>query len=132
MLELFETPWNDLDPDAVREFLTTAGDEGVTWEAKADDRRGHLRPDSLRKAACGFANRDGGYILVGARRDAETGEWSLPGITRPDAEPNLWIGRVLRGLRPVPHFEPRMWDLDHDRTAGASCGSSRWMFRRRV
>lgn len=43
MLHLFETPWDDLDDDAVCEFLKTAGEEGVTWEAKADDKRGRLR-----------------------------------------------------------------------------------------
>jgi hypothetical protein len=117
MLDLFETPWDDLDPDAVHEFLRTAGEEGVTWEAKADDKRGRLHPDSLRKAACGLANRDGGYIIVGAKRDAETGEWKLPGITKPDNEPALWLGKVLRGLRPTPRFELRAWPLDDDRIA---------------
>jgi hypothetical protein len=107
-----------LAPDAVREFLRAAGEEGVTWEAKADDKRGRLHRDSLRKAACGFANRDGGYVIVGAKRDADMGEWSLPGITKPDEEPELWIGRVLRSLRPSPRFEPQMWKLDDDRIAG--------------
>ncbi len=118
MLDLFDTPWDKLDTDSVREFLRTAGDEGVTWEAKADDQRGKLHPNSLRKAACGLANRLGGYILVGAKRDHETEQWSLPGITRPDREPELWVGRVLRDLRPVPDFVPKLWTVDGDRIAG--------------
>jgi hypothetical protein len=50
--------------------------------------------------------------------DTETGKWSLPGITKPAAEPELWIGQVLRGLRPTPRFVPKVWQLDDDRTAG--------------
>jgi hypothetical protein len=117
VLPLFSTAWADLDPDAVRAFLADAGEEGVTWEAKADDKRGKLHPESLRKAACGFANRDGGYIIVGAKRDAETGEWTLPGIRRPAEEPELWIGQVLRALRPTPRAAPHAWPLDDGRIA---------------
>lgn len=118
MLDLFDAPWHQLDADAIRAFLRTAGDEGVTWEAKADDARGKLHANSLRKAACGLANRVGGYILVGAKRDRDTEQWSLPGIARPDREPELWVGRVLRDLRPVPDFVPKLWPVDGDRIAG--------------
>lgn len=90
-------------------------EEGVTWEAKADDERGRLHPDSLRKAACGLANRIGGYVIVGAKWDKVANCWRLPGITPPDEEPELWIGKVLRGLRPTPRFEPRAWTLDDGR-----------------
>jgi predicted HTH transcriptional regulator len=118
MIDLFDTPWDDLTPDALRAWLKTAGEDGVTWEAKADDeKRGRLHADSLRKAACGFANRDGGYVIVGAKRDADSGEWDLPGITKPDEEPELWVGRVLRDLRPAPRFVPRAWTLDAGRIA---------------
>jgi hypothetical protein len=89
MLDLFATPWDKLDPEALRSFLKTAGEEGVTWEAKADDERGPLRRDSLRKAASGLANRIGGYILIGAKWDKTAKCWRLPGITPPDEEPEL-------------------------------------------
>jgi hypothetical protein len=67
MLPLFETPWDKLDRKAVEAFVKTAREEGVTWEAKADDEKGRLHPDSLRKAVGGLANRIGGYVLVGAK-----------------------------------------------------------------
>lgn len=117
MLPLFSTAWSDLDLDAVAGFLADAEEEGVTWEAKADDQRGRLHPDSLRKAACGLANRVGGYILIGAKWDKAAKRWELPGITRPDTEPELWVGKVLRGLRPTPVYETRAWTLADDRIA---------------
>jgi hypothetical protein len=115
MLELFETPWEDLDADGVRDFLESAGEEGVTWEAKAGDEKGRLHPDSLRKAVCGLANRIGGYVLVGAKWNKAEKRWELPGITPPDEEPELWIGKVVRGLTPAPRFEPKAWTLDDGR-----------------
>src|SRR4051794_6917914 len=104
MIALFSKPWVDLDLAAVDEFFTDAGEEGTTWEAKADDERGRLRPDSVRKAANGLANRVGGYVIIGATRDKKTREWTVPGIESPEDEPELWIGKVLRRLSPVPRF----------------------------
>jgi predicted HTH transcriptional regulator len=69
MFDLFDVGWNELDLQHVREFLADADEEGVTWEAKAEDERGRLRPDSIRKAACGLANQIGGYLFLGARHD---------------------------------------------------------------
>src|SRR4051794_10137063 len=115
MLPLFETPWDKLDPEAVNAFLKTAREEGVTWEAKADDERGRLHADSLRKAVCGLANRIGGYVLVGAKWNRTERSWELPGITPPDDEPELWIGKVVRGLSPAPRFEARAWTHEDGR-----------------
>src|SRR3954453_23126735 len=108
--DLFGVPWSEIDLGAIERFLSSAGEEGVTWEAKADDSRGHLRPDSIRKAACGLANQIGGYLLLGANRDAQN-IWRLPGIEAPDSEPELWIGKILRQLRPTPQFEAKTWKL---------------------
>jgi hypothetical protein len=84
--------------------LESAGEEGVTWEAKgAGESGGPPRPDGLRKAACGLANQIGGYLIVGASRTADT--WRLDGIRRPAEEPSLWLGQILRRLQPVPRFE---------------------------
>lgn len=115
MLGLFPKPWRDLDLPAVDAFFAGAGEEGTTWEAKADDERGRLRPDSVRKAANGLANRIGGFVIIGATRDKKTRAWSVPGITPPDDEPELWIGKVLRGLNPTPRFEPKVWRRDDGR-----------------
>src|SRR4051794_17114618 len=98
MFDLFPASWAQLDLAAVEEFFNDAGEEGTTWEAKADDERGRLRADSVRKAANGLANRVGGYVIIGATRDQKTREWSVPGIESPDAEPELWLGKVLRRL----------------------------------
>lgn len=111
VIDLFDVPWQQLDEDAVQRFLDDSGEEGITWEAKADDTRGVLRPDSLRKAACGLANQLGGYVIVGAKWNSGAGKWTLPGISAPDEEPDLWIGKVLRGLRPVPHHKTKPWTL---------------------
>lgn len=126
MLDLFDVPWSQLDLDAVRRFLDDAGEEGVTWEAKADDDEerhrpageepGRLRPQTIRKAVSGLANQIGGYLIIGARWDKEERSWRLPGIVAPDPEPKLWLGKVLRSLNPVPRFDPKAWALDDDRT----------------
>lgn len=67
MLALFTVAWADLDLSAVRAFLDGTGEEGVTWEAKADDNEerrpptgegpGRLRP-TLRTAATPGATRE--------------------------------------------------------------------------
>jgi len=51
--DLFGVPWESLTLDGVRAFLADAGDEGVTWEAKADeDGKGRLhRARSRRRRA---------------------------------------------------------------------------------
>ncbi len=104
VFDLFDVPWAELDRSAVEAFLEGAGEEGVTWEAKGSgERQGRPRPESLRKAACGFANQIGGYLIIGASR--EGGSWALSGIQAPDEEPGLWIGQILRRLQPAPRFE---------------------------
>jgi hypothetical protein len=115
MFDLFPSPWTSIELDDVRAFLADAGEEGVTWEAKADDDAGRLRPDSIRKAACGLANQIGGYLILGARWDKRSKRWDLPGIAAPDDEPRLWLGKVLRRLNPEPRCDPRVWTLDDER-----------------
>ena len=108
MFDLFGVAWSDLAAEDVVAFLREADKEGITWEAKADDERSPLRPDSIRKAVCGLANQIGGYLIIGARERSDGG-WELSGIACPDDEPNVWIGKILRGLQPVPRFEVKDW-----------------------
>jgi hypothetical protein len=115
MIDLFDCSWDELDLDAVRRFLDDAGEEGVTWEAKADADGGRLRPDSIRKAACGLANVLGGYVIVGAKWDKAERTWTLPGIVPPDDEPLLWVGKVLRDLNPAPRHREKSWSTEGDR-----------------
>ncbi len=104
MLDLFGVPWPELRNSHVEEFLNNADEEGVNWEAKGEGPNGNRpRPESLCKAACGFANQIGGYLIVGASRKDE--KWGLDGIEVPAEEPRLWVGQILRGLQPVPRFE---------------------------
>jgi hypothetical protein len=104
MINLFGVPWPQVEQKHVEAFLKEASEEGVTWEAKGGgEDQARPRPDSLRKAACGFANQIGGYLIIGASR--EGGKWRLDGIKVPTEEPKLWIGQILRQLQPVPRFD---------------------------
>lgn len=113
---MFDRPWPRFHLDDLRAFLATAGEEGDTWEAKADGRK-PLHPDSVRRAGCGLANQIGGYVLVGAKWNRQELRWELPGIARPDPEPETWLGKVIRGLSPTPRHEARAWRLDGGRVA---------------
>jgi|GEM_PF-1254294 len=108
MFDLFGVAWSGIAIEDVEAFLNEADKEGITWEAKADDERSSLRPDSIRKAVCGLANQIGGYLIIGARERADGG-WELAGIGCPDDEPKVWIGKILRGLQPVPRFDVKDW-----------------------
>jgi hypothetical protein len=65
---------------------------------------------------CGLANQSGGFFLVGARRDAGSGEWVIDGVDFAGIEPATWIADVLRNgddrLRPVPRFDVKSFDLN--------------------
>lgn len=126
MFDLFGVPWPHLDLPAVRTFLDDAGEEGVTWEAKADDDDERKRPEgeepgrlhvrTVQKAGCGLANQIGGYLILGARWDKKAKRWQVPGVVIPGPEPELWVGKALRGLNPVPRFDAsKMWKLDDQR-----------------
>ena len=116
MFDLSGAAWSNLAVEDVEAFLREADQEGVTWEAKADTEQSSLRPDSIRKAACGFANQIGGYLILGARK-AEGEGWDLPGITQPADEPEVWIGKILRGLQPAPRFAVKAWHRPEDKIA---------------
>jgi hypothetical protein len=100
MFDVFEVPWAHVRVEHVLAFIGEADEEGVTWEAKADDERGSLRPDSIRKAACGLANQIGGYIIVGAKRDQVTGRWDLPASRSPTTSPSSGSGKCCDASSP--------------------------------
>jgi Putative DNA-binding domain len=104
MVDLFGVPWSSLKRDNVESFLSEAGDEGVTWEAKGGGPDApRPRAASIQKAACGLANQIGGFLLIGASKVGA--RWKLNGIEAPAEEPALWVGQILRQLQPVPRFE---------------------------
>jgi Putative DNA-binding domain len=110
----FDTDWQDLTVEHIERFLATAGDEGLTWEAK-----GNCEPhrDSIRKAVCGFANAVGGYLIIGAER-TENG-WRLPGVTFRHEEPNTWLASIVAngGVTPIPRFDVKVFDREDGRRA---------------
>lgn len=104
----FAVGWTDLDVSHVELFLaSTNDDEPLHWEAKADE----VTPDHVRRAVTAFANRDGGYLIVGAGRDPETRTWTLPGVQLPGAEPRTWLSNIIRSnISPAPEFDVHAWE----------------------
>jgi hypothetical protein len=99
---IFRVPWEQVGPDDVAAFLETAGDEGIRWEAKAADPKqpeAAIEARLVRAPMCGLANSIGGYVIIGATRDKETGVWSLPGVVFPTDEPLTWLDDVAESLR---------------------------------
>lgn len=112
MHNVFDVAFEHLALQHVRNFLAEAGEEGLTWEAKAEgDQR--LRTESIRRAVCGLANQIGGFVIVGASRVGDT--WALPGIAASSKEPGLWLDQVLSGLRPIPRYAHKHWPAEDDR-----------------
>lgn len=104
----FDVEWSDLDVAHVEAFLAgTQEDEPLHWEAKG----GEVTPDHVRRAVAAFANREGGYVIIGAERDRETGSWRLPGVEFRGTEPRTWLSHIIRtSLSPPPEFDIHAWD----------------------
>lgn len=119
MISIFDVPWSAVELEHVQSFLAEAGEEGLTWDAKSDGllsgRGGQLKPGSIAKAACAFANQLGGYIIVGAERRSRESPWELPGAALPGDEPKLWLGKAVGQLRPVPRHDIRVWPTEDGR-----------------
>lgn len=100
----------------LREFLASAEEEGVTWEAKGDgpEGRGRIRPEHVRNGVCALANQIGGHFIVGAA--SREGRWKLVGVER-RGEPGVWLDRAIRGLRPLPRYAHRVFPLEDGRWA---------------
>jgi len=95
-----------LNFDAVKAFFSTAGDEGVTWEAKGPDpQRSWIRPEQVQKSVGGFANGQmPATLILGAAREGKTGPWKLSGVLPPGGdEPGVSLSKMIRnGLNPAP------------------------------
>jgi hypothetical protein len=119
MYSIFKVPWESVGIDHLHEFLASADEEGVTWEAKAEEPAGEgpepsrLHPKKIEQGVCGLANPVAGHFIIGARQVA--GLWTLPGITRPSPEPGLWLDQILSGLEPRPRFAHKHWIVEDDR-----------------
>jgi hypothetical protein len=105
----FGTDWDALDLASLASFLAAPVHEGLTWEAKG----GRVRPEHIREAVCAFANSDlGGYLIIGASKDAQTQTWRVDGFEFPN-EPELWITDCLDrgGVDPLPSFNVKPWPV---------------------
>jgi hypothetical protein len=120
MTEPFPKPLSELALEDVHAFLAGVDDEeGVTWEAKADEDKernrrtgeepGELRSTTIQKAVSAFANQIGGTLFIGARWDKTGRKWLLPGVTVPEHEADLWLSNVIENVRPVPRYAVKSW-----------------------
>lgn len=107
----FGASWDALTLARLRAFLATRPPERAVWEAKSQGTKGQLA-EFVRKEVCGFANRQGGYLLVGAH-EFHDGGWTLSGVRLPRVrELHDWIASLLRELQPAPLFDVHEWALD--------------------
>ena len=107
-LDLFGTRWRHITVKAVETFLNRTTDhEPLTWESK-----GTALPkqrDDVAKWVAGFANRDGGYLILGFDHNDALGLWEQAPIEFPDAEPATWLSRIIRdNCSPTPEFDVRV------------------------
>jgi Schlafen, AlbA_2 len=106
----FGPAWEDLRLADVRSFLKSDPPERASWEAKQHTTKGELA-NFVRKECCAFANRNGGYLLLGAE-DQKGAGWVLSGIDVSGVkEIHDWIASLLRQLTPVPPFDVHEWGL---------------------
>lgn len=80
------------------ELVRNGENSGV--EFKRDD----VRPETLAKELCAFANFEGGHVLLGVEDDG-----SITGLTRDPRRAEEWVMNICRGdmLRPplIPYWE---------------------------
>lgn len=118
---LFGASWDELGRDQVENFLADAGDEGLTWEVKGDAHQGAWpRREQIEKAVSGFGNSHiGGVFIVGAeRKDKRKSGWTLDGLEPPKGtESQIALGRAIRGVRPTPPFQIKVWLTQEGREA---------------
>lgn len=100
MDSIFGVPLAELKLEHIERFLATADTEPLLWEAKGTERP---RPDSIRKHVCGFANRLGGYLIIGAKQTGD--QWKVNGVDFGGDEPNRWISDCIGTLRSPPFYD---------------------------
>jgi hypothetical protein len=110
----FGPSWEKLKLRDVRAFLRSRPTERAIWEAKQQDTKAKLAR-FVREECCGFANRRGGYLLLGAE-DKKGAGWDLRGVELPGVkEIHDWVASLLRELSPVPGFDVHEWKLGNGR-----------------
>ena len=106
----FDVPWDALDHDALVRFLEGAGDENLYWEAKGSN----MQPEHVARTCAAFANAEGGYLIIGAAREAD-GTWLIDGVELKD-EATVWVSKTIRtSVSPNPDYRVRAWTLSNGR-----------------
>lgn len=109
----FGASWEDLKLRDLRAFFRGRPTERSIWEAKQQDSKAKIA-QFVRKEVCAFANRRGGYLVLGAEEHER--DWKLAGIEiRGVAELHDWIASLLRSLTPEPLFDIHEWGLSTGR-----------------
>ena len=140
MFELFGVPWRRVGLDDVRAFLSgVQDDEGVTWEAKADDDDERTRPEgeepgrlharTLHKAVSALGNQLGGYLILGARWDKTARKWLLPGFVSPEPEAKTGLSATSSATSGLCRASIRARGISTATAGLPSSGWSRWTSR---
>jgi hypothetical protein len=88
----------------VRSFFAGRPSERAIWEAKRHAEKARLAK-FVREESCGFANRRGGYLILGAEEGPD-GAWNLNGVEVPRVrEMHGWVSSLMAALDPVPDFD---------------------------
>lgn len=101
-------PLRSITVEDLERFLANGDEEPILWEVKGTERP---NPRSVRKHVSGFANRFGGFYIVGVSGSAKDGGWVVDGVDFQDKEPGRWLSDVITPLRPPPDFDVRVLDV---------------------
>lgn len=100
-----ETPSPEEVSGLVRAFEATKELEGQWFDLKAGALLQNKQGDDLRAAACGFANAEGGFLLIGYNEKAKAFDHVAPVGGQ---QPEQWVTNALGSLAhviPPPRFE---------------------------
>jgi predicted HTH transcriptional regulator len=88
--------------------------ERGVWEAKRHAEKARLAK-FVREESCGFANRRGGYLVLGAEEGPDAA-WHLSGVEVPGVrELHDWVSSLMTALDPLPDFDVHEWRLSNGR-----------------
>jgi hypothetical protein len=105
MDSIFGPPLPELTLEHLERFFSAADREPLLWEAKG---KVEPHPGTIRKHVCGFGNRLGGWLIIGAQWGEN--KWVVDGVDFNDAEPERWIGDAIQSLRSAPLYDVNVID----------------------
>lgn len=112
----FGRDWDAVRLRDLRSFFAGQPSERAIWEAKRHAEKARLAK-FVREESCGFANRRGGYLVLGAEEGPDA-TWHLSGVEVPGfREVHDWVSSLMAALDPVPDFDVHEWRLRNGRRA---------------